>query len=242
MQPGFRRTFPIAHNPAGKWWAQFARQRLSWLLLLHSAVLLALSLAAAQSSNVQSLLRSGQAALDADQFDRATAEFEKARQLAPDNLEVNRGLVLSYLQTGRLAEAEAVGRTAVARWPQDGQLQHWLGLVYFKQGQNAAALETLGRSEKLDGAQFGIHFDIALVWLTQKQYSPAADELEKALSREPSNALAHVLLGRAYQNSNRTLQAIEQFQTALRLDPNLPLGHYHLGFAYGRLGSSRSAV
>ncbi|MBZ5705901.1 MAG: tetratricopeptide repeat protein [Acidobacteriia bacterium] len=242
MRPVSRRPFPVAHNPASNRWAQFARQRLRLLLLLPSVVLLALSLAAAQSSNVQSLVRSGQAALDAGQFDRATADFEKARELAPDSLEVNRGLLLSYLQSARLAEAATLGRTAVGRWPQDAQLQHWLGLVYFKQGQNAEALESLRRSEKLDSAQFGIHFDIALVLLTQKQYPPAADELEKALSLEPSNALAHVLLGRAYQNSNRTLQAIEQFQTALRLDPRLPLGHFHLGFAYGSLGRNQEAI
>jgi tetratricopeptide (TPR) repeat protein len=212
------------------------------MLLLPSVVLLALSLAAAQSLSVQALVNSGQAALDAGQFDRATADFEKARQLAPDSLEVNRGLLLCYLETRRLAEAADVGRAAVARWPQDAQLQHWLGLVYFKQGKNAESLETLRRSEKLDSTRFDIHFDTALVLLAQNQPAAAADELERAISLDRSHVLAHVLLGRAYQNSNRTLQAIEQFQTALRLDRNLPLGHYHLGFAYASLGRNQEAI
>jgi len=55
-----------------------------------------------------------------------------ARQIAPDNLQANRGLVLSFLQLGRLTEAEQIGEEAVARWPRDAQLQHWLGLAYFK--------------------------------------------------------------------------------------------------------------
>src|SRR5260370_36919577 len=54
--------------------------------------------------------------------------------------------------------------------------------------------------------------------------------------------MAHVLLGRCYQNTNRTVQAIEQFQTALRLDPDIPLGHYHLGFAYASLGRNVEAI
>ena len=54
--------------------------------------------------------------------------------------------------------------------------------------------------------------------------------------------LAHISLGRAYQNSNRTVQAVEQFQTALRLDPNIPLGHYHLGFSYASLGRNQEAI
>jgi protein involved in temperature-dependent protein secretion len=53
-----------------------------------------------------------------------------------------------------LTEAVEVGRDAVARWPQDAQLRRWLGMVYFKVGQNALALQTLQSAEKLDSAHF----------------------------------------------------------------------------------------
>ena len=102
--------------------------------------LLAGTMTWAQSPGVQELLRSGQAALDADDYPRAEASVERARQIAPDNLPANRGLVLSLLQLGRLTEATQIGREAVARWPRDAQLQHWLGLAYFKAGQNALVL------------------------------------------------------------------------------------------------------
>ena len=198
----------------------------------------------AQSPNasVQQLLRSGQTALGADDYASAAHDFERARQIAPENLEANRGLVLSYLQMGRLREAIQLGSDAVARWPRDAELQHWLGLAYFKAGQNEAALAALKRSEAIASGSFDIHFDVALVLLQQSQYAPAADELEKAAKLQPSAALAHVLLGRAYQNTNRTLQAIEQFQTALKIDPATPLGHYHLGFAYASLGRNQEAI
>ena len=75
--------------------------------------------------------------------------------------------------------------------------------------------EVLQRSEALDGTQFDIHFDLALVLLQQNESGAAADELEKAIKLQPSHALAHVLLGRAYQNTNRTLQAIRQFQSCV---------------------------
>ncbi len=55
-----------------------------------------------QSPTVQALLRSGQAALDADNYARAAASFERARQIMPDSLQANRGLVRSYLQLNRL--------------------------------------------------------------------------------------------------------------------------------------------
>src|ERR1700680_486668 len=200
--------------------------------------------ASAQSQNrqLESLLHDGQNDLDAGDFASAVSTFERATQMAPDNLEANRGLLLSYLQAKRLSDAENAGQSAIARWPKDAQLQHWLGLVYFKQGHNAQALEQLRNAERLDSTRFDIHFDRALVLLSEDQYPAAADELQKAIKLQPEAAMARVLLGRCYQNTNRTVQAIEQFQTALRLDPNVPLGHYHLGFAYASLGHNPEAI
>ncbi len=211
-----------------------------WLIL--GLILLAACAAWAQSPNLQTLLRSGQAALDSDDYARAATAFERARQVAPDNLQANRGLVVSYLQLGRLNEATQLGKEAAIRWPRDAQLQHWLGLAYFKAGEVPAAQAALQTSEALDGTRADIHFDLALVLLQQNQSGPAADELEKAVKLQPSLAMAHLLLGRAYQNTNRTMQAVEQFQTALRADPNAPLGHYHLAFAYASLGRNAEAI
>src|SRR6266851_3728846 len=122
-----------------------------------------------QDPRVEGLLKQGQAALDADDFASAVSAFEAAEQLAPENLTANRGLLVSYLQSGRLTDALDLGKKAVARWPNDAPLQHWLGLAYFKEKMNEPALESLKRSEQLDGSQFGIHFDLALVLLSQEQ-------------------------------------------------------------------------
>jgi Flp pilus assembly protein TadD len=199
--------------------------------------------AAAQSGQSATvLICQGQAALEAGDFARAADSFEHARQLAPENVEVERGLLLSYLQENRLDDAEKIGRSALARFPRDSELLHWLGLVYFKKGKNAEALEMLRRAEKVNSAQVDIPFDAALVFLADNQYPAAATELEKAVQLDPKAALPHVLLGRAYQNTNRSVQAVEQFKLALRLEPELPLGHYHLGFAYASLGRNQEAI
>lgn len=188
------------------------------------------------------MVQQGESALNSGDYPTAVSDFETAHSLAPENLAAARGLVLSYLQIGRLTDAVELGSKATERWPNDAPLQHWLGLAYFKKKMNTLALQSLRHSEALDGSQFGTHFDIALVLLTNEQYAPAADELEQATKLKPSDALAHVLLGRAYQNSNRTLNAVEQFRTALRLDPKIALGHYHLGFAYASLGRDQEAI
>lgn len=195
-----------------------------------------------QDQRVSPLIRQGQDALDAGDFAAAARAFEQARQLASDSKEANRGLLLSYLQQGRLGEAEQIGQSAVARWPKDSELAHWLGLVYFKQHRNDLAVSQLQRAATLDSSRFDIHFDWALVLLSDDKYFDAANELEKAIKLEPTAALAHLLLGRTYQNTNRSVQAVEQFQAALQIEPDLPLGHYHLGFAYASLGRNDEAI
>src|SRR5438876_6372554 len=105
-----------------------------WLFLL---VLVVFSIAPAMlaqepSSPAQVFLRKGQAALESGDFQDAVQSFEQARQLAPDNIQAARGLLLSYLQDGRVAQALALGRNLVERWRQDAQLHHWLGLAFFK--------------------------------------------------------------------------------------------------------------
>src|SRR5207302_10287610 len=176
-----------------------ARFRSAGALILILVLALSAPVAQSQNQRIASLLREGQSALDAGDFAWATRVFEQARQLSPENPLVNRGLLLSYLQSGRLAEAKNLGEAAVSRWPNDPQLHHWLGLSYFKNGQNAKALDVLRHSETLDASHYDIHFDVALVLLSQDQYTEAAQELEKALKIDPQAALAHLLLGRAYQ-------------------------------------------
>src|SRR5262249_9044301 len=121
------------------------------LFPLRIVLLFALQLPSlAQNPAVPTLLREAQAALDAGDFGVAIRDFQQAQQLSPDSLEAARGLLLSYLQAGRFAEAENSGKISVARWSKDAELQHLLGLVYFKQGRNDLALPLLQAAESLN--------------------------------------------------------------------------------------------
>jgi tetratricopeptide (TPR) repeat protein len=158
--------------------------------------------------------------------------------------------LLQALDSGQLRDAILLGERAVSRWPQDAQFRHHLGLAYFKSGDLKQAREQLTRARDLDPKDSATHFDLALVLLSEQDYTAAADELEVSIKLRPQsanananpNALAHILLGRAYLNSNRSLQAIDEFKTALKLEPAIKLGHYHLGFAYFSLGRNDEAI
>jgi len=172
------------------------------------------------------------------------------------SLAQTRQQLLQALDSGQLQDAILVGEQAVSRWPGDAQLRHHLGLAYFKTGDLKQAREQLTRARDLDPRDSATRFDLALVLLSEQDYSAAADELEASIklgglnanaNANPNaipnpNALVHILLGRAYLNSNRSLQAIDEFKSALKLDPAIKLGRYHLGFAYYSLGRNDEAI
>src|SRR5207302_273062 len=91
----------------GNWRRGVQISFLSVCLLLMSSLTTTL---AQTASGVQSLTRDGQRAIEAGDFARALTDFEQAYRSAPNNQEVVRGLLLSNLQSGQLAQAVRFGR------------------------------------------------------------------------------------------------------------------------------------
>src|SRR5712691_7794714 len=145
--------FSLDRSPHTRRWAGFSLLwSCRWLFL---PVIVVFSIAPAMlaqepSSSAQVFLRNGQAALERGDFHGAVQSFEQARQLAPDNIQAARGLLLSYLQDSRIAQALDLVHNLVERWPQDVQLHHLLGLAFFKNGQNTEAAAQLREAQHFD--------------------------------------------------------------------------------------------
>jgi len=76
--------------------------------------------------------------LDAGEFAEPPVTLSGQREWAPENLEAKIEDFSSVTcRQSACATPENAGQSAIVRWPKDAQLQHWLGLVYFKEGQNA---------------------------------------------------------------------------------------------------------
>jgi len=150
--------------------------------------------------------------------------------------------IRAAIQAGRIDAAIADARQGVAQFPQSSELHQLLGAALFKKGLNAEAREVFRRAIELDSEVPQNYYNLALVELSEKKYPEATRLLEAFLKLDPGNAMARVMLGRAYHNQNRTAPAIEQFKLALELAPQVPLTHYHLGYAYQSQGNLTAAL
>ncbi|NWG13426.1 MAG: tetratricopeptide repeat protein [Acidobacteria bacterium] len=162
--------------------------------------------------------------------------------LVQEGEEASAERIRSAIEAGRLDEAIADARRAAAQFPRSSEVHRLLGAALFKKGLNADARGAFRRAIELDAGIPENYFNLALVELSESRYAEASRSLEDFIRLEPSNALARVLLGRAYHNQNRTAHAIEQFRKALKLAPQLPLAHYHLGFALQSQGNLSEAL
>src|SRR5689334_7643016 len=195
-----------------------------------------------QAANTAADLKAAQDELDRGDYAAAARDFESVRAKAPDIKDAWQGLVLSLQRGGKSDDALRAATDAAARWPNDGELRHLLGFVYFQNGRPQEAVKELTKATQLEPARYQAHLDLALAQMSLKDFGGAAKQLEAVTRLQPKLAMPHVLLGRALLNTNRTLPAIQEFQQALQLEPQIPLGHYHLGFAYQSLGRNAEAI
>jgi tetratricopeptide (TPR) repeat protein len=92
-----------------------------------------------------------------------------------------------------------------------------LGDAYVRSGEDEKAQQELSRAILLEPNATGPYILLGKVMLNQQNYAMASLYLERAVSMDPGNYIAHTLLGRAYHATGRAEDAARQFQAAQQL-------------------------
>ncbi len=126
-------------------------------------------------------------------------------------------------------------RRRAEKAPNDAEAQFLLGRVYQTVGQFEAARVALERSRDLG---FGPRIDRPLgsVYVSLKSSAQAQTVLRKYLATHPSDAFAHMELGKALADSGDDAGALKEFQRAVSLDPDREEAQRLLGLSLGRKG------
>src|SRR5258708_20767441 len=144
-------------------------------------------------------------------FDEATDVFRKCLSLDPRNTFAVNGIGISYERLGRLHEAIAEFRKAIAWQPKN-------------MTPDPTPIFNLGR-----------------VLLKESKPQEALPYLRNAADLLPEGAEAHEQLGKAYTILNELQLAQKELEKAVTLAPELPRLHYLLGQLYRREGLSEKA-
>ncbi|MBI2059709.1 MAG: tetratricopeptide repeat protein [Nitrospirae bacterium] len=103
----------------------------------------------------------------------------------------------------------------------------WVGVAASGCGSNQKAL---------------VHQRVAESYLSERNYTPALEELMKAEKLNPKDAVIQFDMGIAYQGIGRTGEAIEHLKRAVELKKDYAEAHNRLGVIYAGLGRHDSAI
>lgn len=144
------------------------------------------------------------------EFEAARKAFDVALKAAQPSMRarVLRAAALNYSALGMEREAERDFRQAVALGPsetEDARVD-W-GAFLFRQGRLAEAAIVLDAAVRANLTSARANLEHGRVLLQLNRLDAAAERLEKAVTLNPRDWNAHLLLGRAYQRLGRDADA-----------------------------------
>jgi hypothetical protein len=135
---------------------------------------------------------------------------------------------LRFQDAGRLAEAEASYRRALALDPRQAKAHNNLGAVLHMQGRLDEAIASYRRALELDPALPQASQNLAAISADPALAQRAVDGYLRHLREHPEDAEAHNNLGKAYRELSMHRQALASFREAVRLAPHRAEPRYSL--------------
>jgi protein O-GlcNAc transferase len=126
-------------------------------------------------------------------------------------------MATQHHQAGRLGEAEPLYRQILSNAPNHADTLNMLGVLMHQKGNQAAAIELLGRSVQLDRNSGVSHFNYALALQAAGRLDDAIEQYRCATRLQDYLADAHYALAFALQRKGLLAEAITEFRRTLAL-------------------------
>jgi tetratricopeptide (TPR) repeat protein len=123
-------------------------------------------------------------------------------------------------QQGKLAGAERVWLSVIARNPRDAAAYASLGVDYSKEQKYPEAASTYRKALALDPKLPGIQLNLGLAEFKQGHFAAAIAPLQAAVEADPSSMQALTLLGLSCYGAARFAEAAEHLAVAAKADPS----------------------
>jgi DNA-binding winged helix-turn-helix (wHTH) protein len=170
--------------------------------------------------------------------------FVKAKEAALTAVRLDASLSEPHTSLGyihlyhdwQFAEAEAELKRAIALNPGNPTAHHWYAVYLTAMGRFDHARDAMERALDLDPTSLIVNTDLGFVCYYSGQYDVAIKQLQMVTRLNPQFALAHLWLGRAYQELARLGDAMAEFRQAESVLRGWSVVIAALGFVQGAAG------
>jgi Tfp pilus assembly protein PilF len=146
------------------------------------------------------------------------------------------------LDEGNYQAADKILQDLVASYPEDMEVNYYLGLTKVAQKQYSAAENYFQKANNLKPGDTLVLLDLANVYISLNRPKPAKDALAEVLAREPQNGRALYLRGVAAVQEKDCKSAQEYLEKARKLLPKKAAEiNYQLGVCAKNQGKSQDA-
>jgi tetratricopeptide (TPR) repeat protein len=177
--------------------------------------------------------------------EEALAIFERAIALSKSGAERADVLVeIARVHADRGATATALESLVRARdaAPTDPDIHYNLGVLYFRAGQQDAAVAAFDAAVKLKADHANALNNKGVVLEKQRRLEDAVKAFEAAIAVDPKNGFAHFNRGLALFKLRRFKDAEGAFERAVEVNPEIGEARFFLGEIYFQLGDSKKAL
>jgi tetratricopeptide (TPR) repeat protein len=162
------------------------------------------------SSDAHLLL--GQAYADQGDVDTASAEFQRALDLAPQQKEIHFQYGLLMLKKGRLKEAQEQFRAELKLNPASRPARYHLALALLRDQHKEEAATLLGEVIREDPANADAYYQLGKLQIEREDVSEAVTNLEAAAKLAPDRSYIHYQLSLAYRRRGQRDDAAREMK------------------------------
>ena len=174
----------------------------------------------------------------------------KARAAAEQALQIDNGLGEAHAALAAtllyhdwdFRRAEQEFRRAIQLDPNYATAHQWYGLLLMCERRFDEALPEFAKAQRLDPLSLMITLDVGQVHYYSGRQEAAIQQAQKALAQDPDFAMAHDLLGMAYEKEGRYPEALREFQTYVKLSGDDPDSLMRLALTYADTRNADAAL
>jgi tetratricopeptide (TPR) repeat protein len=174
-------------------------------------------------------------------------QLQRAARLLSDSLalredaRVRTDLAIAHMRLLEIDRAVAEARAAVTSDGENARARHVLGKLLYMKGDYAGARRELERAVVL-GTDLDAAYTLGMSYLRLKELDRAKLLFEEMQTALGDSAVAHILFGRAYEETGFPVEAEREFRRALAIDPAAPRAHFYLGYVILMNGGNERAA
>jgi len=175
-------------------------------------------------------------------YDKAISTLESVKD-ADKNIRVYRHIAIYSKESQRYDKAVSALEAAVAKFPNDLQVQYELAEVYLSSGNPVKAAKIFaGLLPKWKDNIWRLHYQLGYAYMEQNELTNAKTSFEKSMAAKKDNPAARALLAFVLNRMGETDKAVDQWEKTVTEDGGNSAIHINLGLSYESKGQYDKAL